>query len=99
MEFAENIALALKVCELHGIGREVALEGMRNAAPDPGVMQTTHMEVEGTKLCFVNAFAANDYDSTEKIINDVREQVNGCGDSSGRRAGDCGGRPGPRGHA
>ncbi|MEI6502571.1 MAG: poly-gamma-glutamate synthase PgsB [Armatimonadota bacterium] len=79
VEFAENIALALKVCELHGIGREVALEGMRNAAPDPGVMQTTHMEVEGTKLCFVNAFAANDYDSTEKIINDVREQVNGGG--------------------
>lgn len=78
-EFPENIALALQVCELHGLDRETALLGMEQAAPDPGCLPTMSLTVRDTPLRFVNAFAANDYESTEQIINDVRDRSNGNG--------------------
>jgi poly-gamma-glutamate synthase PgsB/CapB len=64
--FKENVACALKVCELLGVSREIALRGMQNAAPDPGVMRVYRLSYQGRSLFLVNAMAANDYTSTQQ---------------------------------
>ena len=66
-EHADNIALALTVCEDLGVERQVALEGMWTAAPDPGAMTERHLDFFGRSIVFVNGFAANDPVSTEQI--------------------------------
>ena len=62
--FSENVAEALKACELAGVDRKTALEGMWKAAPDPGVRPVSEFVYLGRKLRIVNAFAANDVEST-----------------------------------
>jgi gamma-polyglutamate synthase len=67
VEHAENVALALAVCDHYGIPRDRALRGMQEARPDPGVLRR-YTIVSGSKRHeFVNAFAANDPDSTRLI--------------------------------
>jgi len=73
-EFPDNLALALRVCEVHGIDRETALAGMRTAAMDPGALSEQPLRLEGREVLFVNAFAANDLVSTEQIIRSVCER-------------------------
>ncbi len=67
VEHAENIALALRVCAEFGVDRATALAGMWRALPDPGVMSTHEIDFFGRRLYFVNGFAANDPESTERI--------------------------------
>ncbi|MEK7348937.1 MAG: poly-gamma-glutamate synthase PgsB [Candidatus Eisenbacteria bacterium] len=67
VEHAENVALALDVCARLGVGREAALAGMAAAAPDPGVLRRVVVRVGSKEIAFVNAFAANDPDSTRII--------------------------------
>lgn len=74
LEHAENVALALRICEDVGVARDVALRGMWNARPDPGVMTTHRIEFFGRTLHFVNGFAANDPESTERIWNMILAQ-------------------------
>ncbi|MCC7382291.1 MAG: poly-gamma-glutamate synthase PgsB [Deltaproteobacteria bacterium] len=69
VEHQENIALALKVCADLGVARDVALRGMWRAKPDPGVMTVSSIDFFGRSLAFVNGFAANDPESTERIWN------------------------------
>lgn len=69
IEHRENVALALKVCEACGVDREAALEGMVQATPDPGVLRIYHIHFFDKDIQFVNAFAANDPDSTVLIWN------------------------------
>jgi poly-gamma-glutamate synthase PgsB/CapB len=64
IEHQENVALALKVCEDLGIDRQIALQGMWNAAPDPGVLSTHSLAMADRDIVFVNGFAANDPMST-----------------------------------
>ena len=64
IEHAENVALALAVCAHLGVAREPALRGMQCATPDPGVLRRHVVQVGGKRVEFVNAFAANDPDST-----------------------------------
>lgn len=66
-EHAENVALALRICEDIGVAREVALRGMWSAVPDPGAMTEHRIEFFGRDIRFVNGFAANDPESTELI--------------------------------
>ncbi|UCD29741.1 MAG: poly-gamma-glutamate synthase PgsB [Planctomycetota bacterium] len=68
-EHAENVALALRVCAELGVDRETALQGMWKATPDPGVMTSHKIEFFGRQVFFVNGFAANDPESTERIWN------------------------------
>ncbi len=63
--FAENVAIALKVCEVAGVDRKTAFEGMLKAKPDPGVSPLVELEAFGRRLMVVNAFAANDVESTK----------------------------------
>jgi poly-gamma-glutamate synthase PgsB/CapB len=66
-EHAENVALALKVCGDLGVEREIALEGMMMLKPEPGATQIHRLEFHGRDLVFINAFAANDPESTRRI--------------------------------
>ena len=67
VEHAENVALSLAVCEHLGVERETALRGMRKAEPDPGALTIHRFEAEGKEIEFVNAFAANDRESTRSV--------------------------------
>ncbi len=64
IEHAENVALALEVCAHLGVARDAALRGMQSAQPDPGVLRRYVVRVGEKRVEFVNAFAANDPDST-----------------------------------
>lgn len=82
VEYKENVALALKVCEHCGVGREAALQGMWHAKPDPGALIVKSITHHDKTVTLANGFAANDPESTqqlwEKIIalhSDVKEVV------------------------
>jgi gamma-polyglutamate synthase len=74
VEHAENVALALAVCKELGVERDVALNGMWKARPDPGAMMVSDVDFFGRKVFFVNGFAANDPESTERIWNMALER-------------------------
>lgn len=67
VEHAENVALALAVVADLGVPRAVALRGMYKAEADPGAMAVYEVEFFGRSLTFVNGFAANDPESTERL--------------------------------
>lgn len=69
IEHAENVALALKVLDDLGVQRGVALQGMWAANPDPGIMTVAELDFFGRRIVFINGFAANDPESTERIWN------------------------------
>jgi gamma-polyglutamate synthase len=73
IEHPENVALSLSVCESLGISREQALEGMRKAQPDPGALRIWDLEMDGRHFSLVNAFAANDPQSTRTIWNMIKD--------------------------
>ncbi|MBB4210369.1 poly-gamma-glutamate synthase PgsB/CapB [Rhodothalassium salexigens DSM 2132] len=70
-EHAENVALALKVCEDLGVDRAAALAGMQALPPEVGATRILDVPFFGRSLVFVNAFAANDPESTEMIWKKV----------------------------
>lgn len=74
VEHQENVALALRVCTTLGVDRAIALRGMWAAKPDPGAMSTHEIDFFGRRIFFVNGFAANDPESTERIWNLACEQ-------------------------
>jgi poly-gamma-glutamate synthase PgsB/CapB len=67
VEHKENVALVLKVCASLGIPWDVALRGMWKAQRDPGAMSEYEIDFFGRRILFVNGFAANDSESSEKI--------------------------------
>ncbi|MCL4500399.1 MAG: poly-gamma-glutamate synthase PgsB, partial [Deltaproteobacteria bacterium] len=67
IEHKENVALALKVCLDLGLSRETALKGMWQAAADPGALTFSTIRFFGRSIYFVNAFAANDPESTRTL--------------------------------
>ena len=64
IEFADNLSLALAVCEEAGVPRRKALEGMWRVKPDIGALIPYRVEEDGKHVEFVNLFAANDPEST-----------------------------------
>jgi poly-gamma-glutamate synthase PgsB/CapB len=72
IEHADNVALALAVCEHYHVPREVALEGMYKAFPDPGALKVIEAEENGRVAQFINALAANDPMSTLAIWQKVK---------------------------
>lgn len=75
IEHADNVQLALKICEIHGVERGVALKGMQAAAPDSGAL-TQHKVVEDNKeLMFYNVFAANDPSSTDFLYRRITSTI------------------------
>lgn len=76
LEHKENISLAIKVCELCGIEKAIALKGMSNCIPDPGALTIWKIRYKNTGFEFINAFAANDPASTLKTWNMINERLN-----------------------
>ena len=69
---AQNLALALAICSACGVSREIALRGMQDAKPDPGVRSTILTSWRIHKVRVINAFAANDPQSTLEMWNEER---------------------------
>lgn len=67
VEHAENVALALEVCDALGVPKERALAGMKSGTSDPGALAFHKLDFFGRELVFVNAFAANDPVSSQHI--------------------------------
>ena len=75
IDFAENVALALAVCVHLGIERSQALSGMRRYRKDPGAFRVeTFSGQHGKRITFLNALAANDPVSSERILDQVEQQ-------------------------
>lgn len=69
VEHKENAALALRVCLDLGLDRDTALRGMWKASPDPGALTIHPIRFFGRQIIFINGFAANDPESTERLWN------------------------------
>lgn len=67
VEFPENVGLALDVCEAVGVDRATALRGMWEVVPDVGALSRVPLPAADKELEFVNAFAANDPQSTVAV--------------------------------
>lgn len=85
-EFPENVRLALAAAACLGVGTEAALRGMRRVLADPGCLRAWRRPaasrpggpVPGGPL-LVNAFAANEPDSTVRILERVQASfADGC---------------------
>lgn len=69
IDFIENVAVALKVCEYLGVTKELALKRMERYKKDSGVLkELKFLNSQGKRISFINLLAANDPDSSEKII-------------------------------
>ena len=77
IEHKENVAIALAIGEHFGVPRSKALDAMRLALPDPGVLR--EMVITGAKgsLYFFNALAANDPDSSLIIWRHAQKRRSG----------------------
>ncbi len=64
LEWPDNVALALAVCEHAGVPRARALEGMRASRPDVGALAAWQLRQAERTWIAVNGFAANDPEST-----------------------------------
>jgi poly-gamma-glutamate synthase PgsB/CapB len=70
--FKENVAIGLAVADLIGIDRDVAMNGMVNAAPDPGVLRMKQLEIAGKQVTWANLFAVNDRESMVAAMERLR---------------------------
>ena len=75
LEHKDNVALALKVCELSGIERNTALEGMLQSQPDPGATIIWKLRCGDNFNFFINVFAANDPASTLDIWTQIQTHI------------------------
>jgi poly-gamma-glutamate synthase PgsB/CapB len=74
-DFEPNPRLALAVAQSLGVPRERALESLGKLAPDEGGLGVWQMprETAGTPWIFANAFAANEPESTRKILQKITQ--------------------------
>ncbi|MGC9336702.1 MAG: poly-gamma-glutamate synthase PgsB [Candidatus Cloacimonadia bacterium] len=75
LEHKENIALALAVCEECGVEKDIALKGMKSVHPDIGATKIFLVSQENKHIYFANCFAANDPESTQLVIQYVRDMI------------------------
>lgn len=73
IEHKENVTLALSICQHFNIPKNIALQGMYQVQPDVGAMEIYDCERQNKKFYFVHAFAANDPESTEFVIDSVKK--------------------------
>ncbi len=72
--FKDNVACALKVSEIVGIDRSVAMAGMVKAQPDPGVLRVDEWEYNERQFRVANLYAANDPRSTMMNLRLLQER-------------------------
>jgi poly-gamma-glutamate synthase PgsB/CapB len=70
--FKENVAIAVAIAQIVGIDREVAMNGIVRADPDPGVLRMKELRIGDKKVTWANLFAVNDRESMsvamEKLV-------------------------------
>jgi len=71
MIFKENIALALRVCELLSVPPDEALKGMLEARPDPGLTRILNGVIANDNVRLIAAFGVNDVDSTRLVFQEL----------------------------
>ncbi len=71
----DNLELALSVCEAVGADLPRALEGMLRATPPSTAWLLRQVERHEKRIYFLNAFAANDPQSTEQLIAEAADQL------------------------
>jgi len=75
IEHKDNIALALDICEHLGVGRALALSGMKKMIPDEGALVKNTIINEHKQINFYNAFAANDPESSLMIWDSINSTI------------------------
>jgi len=75
LDFPENIALALAIADRHGVPREVALDGIRQARPDPGASKIHRHELDGGRLIWIDLFGVNDVQSAGMNIRMIIDWI------------------------
>ena len=70
-DFPENIALALAACEAAGVSRAAALTGMESVRRDPYAFE----RLQWGHTVFLNAFSANDVQSTRTLYEKSGEKA------------------------
>jgi len=75
MEHSDNVALALKVCELNGVDKQTALDGMLSTHPDPGATIIWKLNCNGKHNYFANLLAANDPSSTYNAYTQLKLRI------------------------
>jgi len=73
LAFAENIAIALAIAMRHGVDREVALRGMRKAAPDPGASRVHRHQIGDREIYWIDLFGVNDVPSAHLNIDKISD--------------------------
>ena len=71
MIFKENIAVALRVCELLSVPPDEALKGMLDARPDPGLTRILDGMIANHDVRLIAAFGVNDVDSTRLVFQEL----------------------------
>lgn len=75
IDFKENVSVALEVCKLLGIDRDIAIERMKDYKKDPGVLNTYKIHNKNNKeISFVNGFAINDPDSIFIVYDALKDK-------------------------
>lgn len=76
-EFEENLRLAMSVGEFLGIKKEQVLQGVEKAQPDFGSLKVWKAEFGSPpqSFYFISAFAANDPESTLKVLSKVKDRI------------------------
>src|SRR3989449_8710536 len=69
--FKENIAIALRVCELLKVPPDEALKGMLDAKPDPGLTRILNGMIANHNVRLIAAFGVNDVDSTRLVFQEL----------------------------
>ena len=72
IEHKDNVAISLDICDECGVDRKAAMQEMYNAIPDVGAAEIFEVNKGEKKIFFVNSFAANDPESTQFLINYVK---------------------------
>lgn len=77
--FKENICIALAIAEIVGIPRDLAMDGMVKADPDPGVLRMKDLAIGGKRVTWANLFAVNDRESMvaamEKLVPYISDET------------------------
>ncbi len=63
ISFKENVTIALTIADMVGIPRDIAIDGMVKADPDPGVLRMKELSIDGMHVTWANLFAVNDRES------------------------------------
>jgi hypothetical protein len=72
--FSENVSLALAVCKTAGIDNKLAEEGIKNWI-SKSKSPLSPIKQGKKEIRFLNAFAANDIDSTDYFINEWQNKI------------------------